>query len=169
MRKNIEVDTFISLGSNRADRVGNIRQALLLLGRSSGVRVRDVSSLYESEPMYLREQDLFLNCVAIISTTLEPYDLLAICQEIEKTLGRRRTIRYGPRLIDLDIISYGRRLVKIPGLTIPHVGLPERRFVLQPIFELAPYWRHPGLDRSVKELLDSLVGDEKVIYYGELI
>jgi len=168
MHKNKEVDTFISIGSNRADRAGYIRQALLLLGRAPGIRVRDVSALYESEPMYLREQSLFLNCVTIISTTLEPYLLLTACQNIEKLLGRRRKIRYGPRVIDLDIISYGRRLVNIPGLTIPHPGLPERRFVLRPLFEVAPYWRHPGQDRSVKDLLDSLKSEDKVIYYGEL-
>lgn len=168
MFKNREVDTFISLGSNRDDRSGYIRQALFLLGRVPGIRLRDVSALYESEPMYLREQALFLNCVAIISTTLEPYVLLAACQKIERGLGRRRRIRYGPRVIDLDIISYGRRLVNIPGLTIPHPGLPERRFVLQPLFELAPYWRHPGLGRSVKELLGSLKSGDKVIYYGEI-
>jgi len=168
MFKNREVETFISLGSNLADRAGYIRQALFLLGRAPGIRVRDVSALYESEPMYLREQDLFLNCVAIITTTLEPHIVLAVCQKIEKELGRIRRIRYGPRVIDLDIISYGRRLVHIPGLTIPHPGLPERRFVLQPLFEVAPYWRHPGQDRSVKDLLDSLKSRDKVIYYGEL-
>jgi 2-amino-4-hydroxy-6-hydroxymethyldihydropteridine diphosphokinase len=168
MLRNREVDTFISIGSNRADRAGYIRQALLLLGRAPGIRIRDVSALYESEPMYLREQALFLNCVTIISTTLEPYLLLTACQNIEKLLGRRRKIRYGPRVIDLDIISYGRRLVNIPGLTIPHPGLPERRFVLQPLFEVAPYWRHPGQDRSVKDLLESIKSEDKVIYYGEL-
>ena len=166
--RNREVDTFISLGSNRADRDGYIRQALFLLGRTPGIRVRDVSALYESEPMYFREQAFFLNCVAIISTTLEPYVLLASCQKIEKALGRRRKIRYRPRVIDLDIISYGRRLVNIPGLTIPHPGIPERRFVLLPLLELTPYWRHPGLGRSVKELLGFLESGNKVIYYGEL-
>ena len=169
MCRNSEIDTFISLGSNRADRDGYIRKALFLLGRTPGIRVRDVSALYESEPMYLREQPLFLNCVAIISTTLEPNILLAACQKIEKVLGRRRRIRYGPRVIDLDIISYGRRLVNSPGLTIPHPRLTERRFVLQPLFELAPYWRHPGLGRSVKELLGLLQSRDKVIYYGEII
>ena len=118
--------------------------------------------------MYLREQALFLNCVAIISTTLEPDILLMACQKIERDLGRKRKIRNGPRVIDLDIISYGRRLVNIPGLTIPHPRLTERRFVLKPLLELAPYWRHPGLGRSVKELLDLLQSGDKVIYYGEL-
>ncbi len=168
MFRNREVDTFISLGSNRADRDGYIRKALFLLGRTPGIRVKDVSALYESEPMYLREQALFLNCVAIISTTLEPDILLMACQKIERDLGRKRKIRNGPRVIDLDIISYGRRLVNIPGLTIPHPRLTERRFVLKPLLELAPYWRHPGLGRSVKELLDLLQSGDKVIYYGEL-
>ncbi len=168
MQKNSEVDTFISLGSNRADRDGYIRRALFLLGRTPGIRVRDVSALYETEPMYLREQNLFLNCVALVSTTLDPYILLAACQKIEKALGRIKRIRYGPRVIDLDIISYGRRLVNIPGLTIPHPRVQERRFVLQPLFELAPYWSHPGLGRSVKELLSLLESGDKVIYYGEI-
>lgn len=168
MVENKGTDTFISLGSNLADRVDYIRRALFLLGRTPGIRVRDVSALYESEPMYFHEQAQFLNCVAILSTTLEPHVLLAVCQKIEKTLGRKKKIRYGPRVIDLDIISYGRRLVNLPGLIIPHPGLPERRFVLQPLLELAPYWRHPAHDRSVRELLDLLKSREIVIYYGEL-
>lgn len=146
----------------------NIKRALFLLERSAGVKVTDISALYESEPMYLRDQALFLNCVAIISTSLEPFALLTACQEVERALGRKRGRRYGPRVIDLDIVSYGRRLVRTPELTIPHPALLERRFVLLPLFELAPYWRHPGLELNVRELLGLLGRESKVIYYGEI-
>ncbi len=161
-------DAFLSLGSNRGNRISNIKQALFLLERSSGIRVMDASALYQTEPMYLRDQAPFLNCVVIIATSLEPFTLLAACKEVERALGRKPGRRYGPRIIDLDIVSYGRRVIRTPELTIPHPGLTERRFVLLPLFKLAPYWRHPGLDLNVRELLASLGRELKVIYYGEI-
>ncbi len=162
------VSAFIALGSNRSFRADRIRRALFLLDRLPETRVVDVSGLYESEPLYYRPQADFLNCVAALETTLEPFGLLQQCWRIERELGRVRTRRYGPREIDLDIIAYGRRMIRTPELTIPHPGLAGRRFVLLPLREIAPYWRHPALDRGVAELLAALKDSGRVVYQGEI-
>jgi 2-amino-4-hydroxy-6-hydroxymethyldihydropteridine diphosphokinase len=162
------ISAFIALGSNRSSRAERIRRALFLLDGTPGTRVVDVSGLYETEPLYYRPQADFLNCVAAIETALDPFGLLAACRKIEGELGRIRTRRYGPREIDLDIIAYGRRMIRTPELTIPHPGLAGRRFVLLPLRELAPYWRHPVLDRGVGELLAALGESGRVVYQGEI-
>ncbi len=168
MYRCLQIDAFISLGSNRGDRAGNIRHALFLLGRVPGIRVTDASALYESDPLYLREQASFLNCVTVLMTGLEPHQLLGVCKGIEEAMGRERGRRYGPRIIDLDIVSYGRRVIRTRELSIPHPGLEERRFVLLPLSMIAPYWRDPFRDRSVRELLRARGEDEGVSYYGEI-
>ncbi|MFH1037752.1 MAG: 2-amino-4-hydroxy-6-hydroxymethyldihydropteridine diphosphokinase [PVC group bacterium] len=168
MFRNLQSDAFLSLGSNRGDRADNIRHALFLLGRAPGIRVTDASALYESAPLYLREQAAFLNCVTVLMTELDPHQLLEVCKGVERVMGRERGRRYGPRIIDLDIVSYGRRVIRTPELSIPHPGLEERRFVLLPLSTVAPYWRHPFRDRSVRELLFALGEDEGVSYYGEI-
>ena len=162
------IDAFIALGSNRPSRAERIRRALFLLGGLPGTRLNDISGLYETEPLYWREQPDFLNCVAAVETALEPFELLECCRGIERELGRTPTRRYGPREIDLDIISYGRRLIRTPELTIPHPGTAGRRFVLLPLREIAPYWRHPVLDRGVGELLAALEESGRVVYQGEI-
>jgi len=163
-----QISAFIALGSNRSFRTDRIRRALFLLDRLPGTRVVDVSGLYETEPLYYRPQADFLNCVAALETALEPFALLEECWRIERELGRVRARRYGPREIDLDIIAYGRRLIRTPELTVPHPGLPGRRFVLLPLREIAPYWRHPALDRGVGELLAALGDKARVVYQGEI-
>ncbi len=162
------IDAFISLGCNRMFRAEMIRRALFLIDGMPETRVTDVSGIYETEPLYFRAQSDFLNCVAAVSTALEPFELLAGCRKIERELGRIPTHRYGPREIDLDIISYGRRMIRTPELIIPHPGAVGRRFVLLPLREIAPYWRHPELDRSVGELLAALGENGRVIYQGEI-
>ena len=162
------ISVFIALGSNRPSRAERIRRALFLLDGLTGTRVIDVSGLYETEPLYYRAQADFLNCVAAVETVLEPIQLLKCCQEIERDLGRTRSRRYGPREIDLDIIAYGRRVIRTPELTVPHPGLPGRRFVLLPLREIAPYWRHPVLDRAVGDLLAALGERGRVVYQGGL-
>lgn len=162
------IAAFIALGSNRPSRAERIRRALFLLGGVPETRVTAVSGLYETEPLYWREQPEFLNCVAAVETELDPFQLLVCCRGIERELGRTPARRYGPRKIDLDIISYGRRQIRSPELTIPHPGAAGRRFVLLPLREIAPYWRHPVLDRGVGELLAALGGCGRVVYQGEI-
>ena len=126
---------YLSLGSNLGDRHANLARAIELLP-GSGVRVLGASSIYETEPMYLAEQPRFLNQAVEAETTLFPRQLLTVTQAIEKAIGRKRGVRNGPRVID-----------------IPHPRIAERRFVLEPLAELAPDLRHPITRRSVREML----------------
>ena len=120
-----------------------------------------VSSFYETEPVEFTDQDWFLNCVVAIETELSPDLLMAALLEVEKAMGRERTIRKGPRTIDLDILLFGESVLSSPGLTIPHPEMAHRRFVLQPLAEIAPDAWHPVLKKTARHLLDELpVGQE---------
>jgi 2-amino-4-hydroxy-6-hydroxymethyldihydropteridine diphosphokinase len=164
----LRISAFIALGSNRSSRAERIRRAVFLMDKIPATRVVDISGFYETEPLYYLSQADFLNCVVAIETALEPFALLRECWRIEKELGRVRTCRYGPREIDLDIIAYGRRMIRSPELTIPHPGLAGRRFVLLPLREIAPYWQHPALNRGVGELLAALKDNGRIVYQGEI-
>ena len=137
------------------DRHENIRKALRLLEETGKVRVLKVSSFYETMPVGYTEQGMFINACAEIETSLTPAELLALCQETEHRLGRVRTIKWGPRTIDLDILLYGEMVIDTPELKIPHPLMHERDFVLKPLGEIAPDARHPVLGHTVKELLKS--------------
>lgn len=147
---------FIGFGSNMGDRVDLCDRAVTLLSLLPHSRLMGVSLLYETEPVR-GETDpgdgWFLNGVVQIETDITPQSLLAILQEIERSLGRDEENRSGPRTIDLDILFYGERVIKEPGLTIPHPRLHSRRFVLMPLNELDPLWVHPMLKQSVDQLL----------------
>ncbi len=147
---------FIGFGSNVGDRVDLCDRAVTLLSLLPHSRLMGVSLLYETEPVR-GETDpgdgWFLNGVIQIKTDITPKSLLAILQEIERSLGRDEENRSGPRTIDLDILFYGERVIKEPGLTIPHPRLHGRRFVLMPLNELDPLWVHPILKQSVDQLL----------------
>lgn len=148
---------YLSLGSNLGDREGNLRAAIALLG-AAGVHVLRVSSVYETEPLEVRDQPWFLNLVVEAETELFPKQLLARIQKIELELGRARVRPKGPRTIDIDILLYGESLIETGELTVPHPRLAERRFVLEPLAELAPELRHPASRRTVRELLAATAG-----------
>lgn len=131
------VKAYIALGSNMGDRIGWIEKACTEMDRR-GIRVCRTSSLWETEPMYVLEQDKFANGVCEVETDLEPLALLDQLQDIERSLGRRKLIDKGPRNIDLDILLYGDQKVEHERLTIPHIGMVEREFVLRPLAQLAP-------------------------------
>ena len=120
---------------------------------SGGIRVALKSSFYETEPQELLDQPWFLNMVIEVETSLFPLQLLARVLKIEREMGRRRLVPKGPRIIDLDILLYGNHVVNVHRLQIPHPGLAARRFVLEPLVELAPDLRHPILRKSMRELL----------------
>lgn len=130
--------SYLSLGSNMGDRVGMLRQAVRLLKEHPAIEVMNISSLYETAPVGFTEQDVFLNMVVQLQTSLTAYELLEICQDIEQTLDRKREIRWGPRTIDLDILLYNQDEFETENLVIPHPRMHERAFVLVPLLELDP-------------------------------
>ena len=127
---------YLGLGSNIGDRAANLREAIRLL--SENVRIKKVSSLYETEPIGYLDQGWFLNAAVGIETQLRPRGLLRLIQDIERALGRERTLRWGPRTIDIDILLYDNERVDEPDLEIPHPRLGERLFVLEPLLEIWP-------------------------------
>ena len=155
---------YLGLGSNVGDREMALLSAVRLLEKPD-LRVTRVSSLYETEPMYVTGQPRFLNQVAEIETSLMPMQLLSRVLGVERELGRTRTLAKGPRTIDIDVLLYGRFVVESPRLVVPHPGLHERRFVLEPLAELNPELRHPVLKKTVRELLAGL-GEQGVRRVG---
>lgn len=143
---------YLSLGSNIGDRALNVARAIEALP-PRGVRVVRQSSLYETEPVELRAQEWFLNCVAEVETDLTPQELLHALLEIERSMGRLRITPKGPRIIDMDILFFGSAIVSQAGLEIPHPRMAERRFVLVPFAEIAPGAVHPVLTKTITELL----------------
>ncbi len=151
---------FLGLGSNLGDRVRLVEQALAALEGSGRVRVVRRSSLYETAPVGRTDQPAFVNMVALVETDLPPADLLALAHEVERSLGRVRGERWGPRPIDIDILLYGDVVVDAPGLVIPHPEITRRRFVLEPLLEIAPHAALPDgrrLDQFVAQVRDQAV------------
>ncbi len=145
---------YLSLGSNVGDRAANLKTAIARLDALG--KVVAVSSFYETEPVEFTAQPWFLNCAVELDTEKMPRQLLTALLAIEMELGRRRAQKKGPRTLDIDILLFGDSIIKAKGLTIPHPAMQERRFVLEPLAEIAPEARHPVLKRTVHELRDAL-------------
>jgi len=152
---------YIGLGSNLGDKEANLKKALGLLDASPEMRVKKVASLYRTAPLGYTGQDWFLNTVAGVETSLSPHELLSLLLDIEERLGRVRTIRWGPRTVDLDLLLFGREEVNTPDLMIPHPRMSKRTFVMVPLAELAPKLMIPG--RGIAADLAKSLKKEQVI------
>lgn len=145
---------YLSLGSNLGDRAATLRAAVAQLEVAG--RVVAVSALYETQPVEVQDQPWFLNCVAAIETGKSPRELLQLALGIEAAMGRIRMRDKGSRKIDIDLVLLGDSVVDEQGLKIPHPSMHLRRFVLEPLVEIAPEARHPGLGKTARELLADL-------------
>jgi 2-amino-4-hydroxy-6-hydroxymethyldihydropteridine diphosphokinase len=152
---------YLSLGSNLSDREANLRAAIAALPQA-GVRVTQVSSLYETEPVDYLDQPWFLNCVVEAETNLESHALLRVLHAIEAQLGNKKDFAKGPRKIDLDILLYGSETIATPDLQVPHPRMLQRRFVLMPLAEIAPHLKHQSWPAAVSVLLDHLADTSQV-------
>lgn len=154
---------YLSLGSNLGNREQNLQKAIR---RASALgRIVAVSSFYETEPVEFTDQPWFLNCVIALETTAHPAQLMAELLRIEHEMGRQRIVKKGPRSIDLDILLFGDAVVNTPELTIPHPEMTRRRFVLQPLAEIAPELLHPVSQKKVTQLLAELAPGQRVQKY----
>ena len=159
---------YLALGGNMGDREHALTSALRRIERLEKTRLLRCSAFYNTAPWGVREQADFLNAVAEIETSLEPMQLFRGLQAIEAAMGRIQTARYGPRLIDIDLLVHGDTKLETPILTLPHPGIPSRRFVLVPLCELAPDMTHPVLGSSMRELLDICEDRGDVRLYREM-
>jgi len=151
---------YLSLGSNVGDRAANLNSAIERL-RGLGT-IEKVSSFYETEPVEFTAQPWFLNCAVKLDTEKMPKQLLAGILDLEQEMGRRRTQKKGPRAIDIDILLFGNSIIETKGLTVPHPAMHERRFVLEPLVEIAPEVRHPVFKQTARELRDALPAGQAV-------
>ncbi|HOQ10184.1 MAG TPA: 2-amino-4-hydroxy-6-hydroxymethyldihydropteridine diphosphokinase [Syntrophomonadaceae bacterium] len=151
---------YISLGSNMGSKRENLAQAVELISNIPGVKLKNRSSLYETEPWGKTDQDKFLNQVIEIETSLPPRELLKELQDIEINMGRQRKEKWGPRIIDLDILLYGNEVLDDPQLAIPHPRMRERLFVLVPLAEIGADLRFPDNGATVREVLSSVLARE---------
>lgn len=152
---------FIGIGSNVGDRLDLLRRAVGELD-ARGIHVVHVSRVYETEPVGVSGQRDFLNAVACVESALGPKDLLLVMEEIERFLGRTEKGQGSPRSIDLDLLFYGGEVISCPGITVPHPGVSSRRFVLAPMVDIAPSFRHPTLHKTMSRLLRELADNQVV-------
>ncbi|HXF15001.1 MAG TPA: 2-amino-4-hydroxy-6-hydroxymethyldihydropteridine diphosphokinase [Terriglobales bacterium] len=151
---------YLSLGSNVGDRAANLKAAIEKLGELGNVVA--VSSSYETEPVETSPQPWFLNCAVKLDTEKMPRQLIAAILNIEKEMGRQRRQPKAPRTIDIDILLFGSSVIELPSLTVPHPRMHERRFVLEPLAEIAAEARHPVFKRTIRELRDALPAGQLV-------
>lgn len=164
-KQNPSVEVCLALGSNLGDRLAALRAAKEALAPLMAVTA--TSPVYETAPAYALDQPRFLNAALRGTTTLDPRTLLINLKDIEREIGRRPTFRYGPRVIDIDILFYGDRQIHTTDLTIPHLLMAERIFVLKPLADIAGDWVHPGLGQTVEALCAALPNQDEALRTDE--
>jgi 2-amino-4-hydroxy-6-hydroxymethyldihydropteridine diphosphokinase len=156
-------DAYIALGSNMGDRELNLLRAVAEIGKLPDSKVTGLSPFYETSPVGVTEQDFFYNAVLRLTTALPPLNLLERLLAIESSIfGRTRTVHWGPRRMDLDLLLYADAVINEEGLTVPHPHMGERRFVLQPLCDIAPELIHPVLGKTMTILLANVPSGETV-------
>ena len=160
---------YLSLGSNKGDRIGYVQQAASLIGGLDNVSIIRTSAFYESEPWGMTSETWFVDAVVEVKTSLTPQELLDACLRIESQLGRERDEAkegYTDRTIDIDILFYGKEIINEANLVVPHKYLHLRAFTLVSLLELIPDFEHPVLHKSIADLHSDLENPEMVFLYG---
>ncbi len=158
---------YLCLGSNQGDRLEFLRQAVRDIGESDGISVEKVSPIYQTQPVKIQDRSWFLNQVIEVQTSLDPFLLLDRLLAIENQMGRKREIESGSRNIDLDILLFDDRIVRTDRLIIPHPRMHQRKFVLVPLYRIAPEFCHPVLKKTVRQLLQTCEDSSAVRPYKE--
>lgn len=153
---------YISLGANIGDRLKQLEQAVAKLSGHQEITIKALSSFYETKPVGVEDQPYFINAVVKLETSLPPLALLAVTQSVEQALGRERKEKWGPRVIDLDILLYGNENIQLESLTVPHPRMTERGFVLLPLEEICPDLRLPD-GRSIRECRQQLSDTDDIV------
>jgi len=153
-------EVLIGFGSNRGDPVAICRAAIQTLSEHTAIQLVRASSFYRTAPVGFLDQEWFVNGVLLCTTNMSPSELMDVLHAVERSFGRTRTDRWGPRTLDLDLLAYGDRGLRLPELTVPHARMHERRFVLAPLVEIYPEWIHPVLRQSARELLFRLPAED---------
>ena len=153
---------FIGIGSNVGDKIGNCRRVIAEISKHTQNRLIAQSSLYKTDPVGYTQQDWFINCVIRIETRLTVHQLLRVLGDIEVSMGRKRTFKWGPRIIDLDILFFNDEIIQCEGLTVPHPEVQNRAFVLVPLREIAGEYIHPLLKKSISQLTAQLAGGQGI-------
>lgn len=161
-------NVYLSLGTNIGNREENLKKAVQLLNENESVSIEAISSIYETAPVGYVDQPSFLNIALFIKTNLNPQETLTVCQSVENTLGRVREIRWGPRIIDLDILLYNDENIETDNLIVPHPRMFERAFVLVPLLEIAKEPLSKKLLQAKNELLKLNVKEEEVYLWKKI-
>jgi 2-amino-4-hydroxy-6-hydroxymethyldihydropteridine diphosphokinase len=160
---------YIGIGSNIGDKISNCRCAIEKMGQLPGCKITACSSVFKTEPEGVSEQDWFMNCVLQLTTTFSPFQLIQALLSIEYAMGRRRRRQWEARIIDLDILLFGQEVIRSRDLVIPHPLMHKRKFVLEPLAQLAPELIHPVLKVTIGHLLYGLPSGPSVEFAGEVM
>jgi 2-amino-4-hydroxy-6-hydroxymethyldihydropteridine diphosphokinase len=156
-------NVFISIGSNEGKRINNVINAIKEIYACPKIKIKNISSLYYTQPLHYEKQNWFINAIIKIDTELDPFALLQYLIDTEKKLGRKPSFKYGPRIIDLDILFYNNQIINSNNLVIPHPQFTNRKFLLKGMLQLDEEFIHPTLAKNTKQLYNEICLNQKVL------